>query len=861
MKNMKILRTFFAATIMLLCTTLQAQDFYIGGLYYNILSESEKTVEVTNSVGGISAFNYSDTYKGQIIIPEEAIYNGTAYKVVAIGDRAFWGCENLDYVNIPSSVTSIGDEAFLVCENLLAIIGGTNIESIGYRAFEVCFELRKFTIPNTTVSIGDRAFIGCRSLKSIVIGENVTEIGKNVFSNTAIDDVFSNIPADRLFALTSNSDLTSNATLIVPAGAKEAYVAADGWKDFANIVEKEERFKDQDFEYNIISYKNNCAEIRQARAFDNEIAIPSTVEHDGTTYTITKIASMGFYGTAANSISLPNTITEIDGAAFAFSAIEEVALPSSLEIIGEVAFGASSLKTVHIPASVKMIQRNPFANCAQLESISVDTENTRYIYYGESIMDLKSRSIISGCKNTMFNAFIQINSIAPWAFSGCAGLTELSLDFGTSNNITIGDYAFNYCTNLKSITLHNGVTTIGDYAFKDCTNLESITLNDEVTHIGDYAFTGCNLTEFIVPAHVTSFCESPLQNNPLLATITVDEENTVYDSRDNCNAIINTATNTLVAGCKNTIIPDDITAIGSSAFRECSTLTEITIPANVTKIGGAAFCGCSALKKITSLIPAERLQEIELTDFAIFDDEIYENCVLEIPEGAREAYEHTHPWYMFRMIVEPDYNYFELNVSAAGYATLYLDFNAHIPNGVELYTASSVDGNRLMMEQVEYGILPANTGVLVKAEQGTYTFVDTYGTTNGYIENNLFRGSAEDVYITPAKEAKYYVLSMKDGVVGMYEDALSGGTFKNNANKAYLVLGEKNLGIYDEEVDTEDPGMQLSNSYYFDFSGTTAIDPIVTEVNDNIYYDLSGRRVENPTRGIYILNGKKILVK
>jgi hypothetical protein len=82
------------------------------------------------------------------------------------------------------------------------------------------------------------------------------------------------------------------------------------------------------------------------------------------------------------------------------------------------------------------------------------------------------------------------------------------------------------------------------------------------------------------------------------------------------------------------------------------------------------------------------------------------------------------------MIVEPGYRYFDLNVSAAGYATLYLDFNAYIPSGVELYTASSVDGNRLMMEQVEYGILPANTGVLVKAEQGTYTFVDTYGTIN-----------------------------------------------------------------------------------------------------------------------------------
>ena len=115
--------------------------------------------------------------------------------------------------------------------------------------------------------------------------------------------------------------------------------------------------------------------------------------------------------------------------------------------------------------------------------------------------------------------------------------------------------------------------------------------------------------------------------------------------------------------------------------------------------------------------------------------------------------------------------------------------------------------------------------------------------------------------ISPAKEAKYYVLAMKDGVVGMYEDALSGGTFKNNANKAYLVLGDKNLGIYDEEVDTEDPGIQLSNSYYFDFSGTTAVEEVVTENEEKIYYDLSGRRIQNPTRGIYIVNGKKVLVK
>ena len=203
-------------------------------------------------------------------------------------------------------------------------------------------------------------------------------------------------------------------------------------------------------------------------------------------------------------------------------------------------------------------------------------------------------------------------------------------------------------------------------------------------------------------------------------------------------------------------------------------------------------------------------------------------------------------------------NPFELTVSAARYATLYLDYNAIIPEGVEVYTANTVDGNRLMMQQVT-GILPANTGVIVRAEQGTYTFEQSFENAEE-IENNLFRGSVEDEYITPAKDTKYYVLAMKDGVVGMYADALTGGTFKNNANKAYLMLSTR-IGIYDEEVDTEDPGMQLSNSYYFDFSGTTAIEPVINEVEDNIYYDLSGRRVENPTQGIYIVNGKKVLVK
>ena len=589
--------------------------------------------------------------------------------------------------------------------------------------------------------------------------------------------------------------------------------------------------------YNILSQNDNTAGVTYKGSgsynaeYRGDVTIPANVTYNGTTYSVTTIGERAFYY-------------------------------------------CTSLTSIEIPNSVTTIGDNAFNGCSSLTSMTVEENNPVYDSRNNcnAIIETASNTLISGCKNTVIP-----NSVT-----------------------TIGNYAFDYCRSLTSITIPNSVTTIGNYAFNACNSLTSIEIPNSVTTIGSSAFSSCSG----------------------LTSISVAAGNTTYDSRDNCNAIIETTTNTLIAGCKNTIIPNSVTTIGDHAFHYCSSLTSIEIPSSVTTIGVEAFRDCSSLASIeipgsvttieegafgscsslasieipnsvttigssafyncsslanieipssvttigeyafywcfgltsiTSHIPAKKLFAPGIGAF----DDVNKNCTLYVPYGAKETYAATEGWNVFKNIVE--LSVFDLTVSAAGYATLYLDYNAIIPQGVEVYTASAVDGNRLMMQEVT-GTLPANTGVIARAEQGTYTFVESTETV-GAIEGNLFRGSVEDTYITPAKEAKYYVLSMKDGVVGMYEDALSGGTFKNNAHKAYLVLGEKNLGIYDEEVDTEDPGMQLSNSYYFDFGGTTAIDPVVTEVNDNIYYDLSGRRVENPTRGIYILNGKKILVK
>ncbi len=149
-------------------------------------------------------------------------------------------------------------------------------------------------------------------------------------------------------------------------------------------------------------------------------------------------------------------------------------------------------------------------------------------------------------------------------------------DYTTSNDV-IGEYMFYSLEKLKIIKVPADATSIGSNAFWDCSGLTSITIPNSVTSIDRIAFRNCYS----------------------LSTIVVESGNSIYDSRDNCNAIIETSSNTLITGCKSTIIPENITSIGERAFSDCSDLTSITIPNSVTSIGERAFYDCSGLISIT----------------------------------------------------------------------------------------------------------------------------------------------------------------------------------------------------------------------------------------------------------------------
>ena len=178
---------------------------------------------------------------------------------------------------------------------------------------------------------------------------------------------------------------------------------------------------------------------------------------------------------------------------------------------------------------------------------------------------------------------------APWYFQ-IEKIKKIVIENGVKN---IGNNAFRKCTSFTFVTIPNSVTSIGELAFYSCSGLTSITIPNSVTSIGKEAFYGCSgLTSLTIPNSVTSIGSIAFGGCSGLTSIIVEKGSAYYDSRDYCNAIIETKSNTLINGCKNTVIPHSVTSIGEFAFHSCSSLISITIPNSVTSIGKLAFFRC-----------------------------------------------------------------------------------------------------------------------------------------------------------------------------------------------------------------------------------------------------------------------------
>ena len=204
--------------------------------------------------------------------------------------------------------------------------------------------------------------------------------------------------------------------------------------------------------------------------------------------------------------------------------------------------------------------------------------------------------IIYNLNHTAHTAAVAENS----GITGSVSISETVKQYGISYTVTaIGKSAFENCTGLTSITIPNSVTSLGKSCFEHCTGLNSITIPNSVRSLGSTCFSFCTgLTSITIPNSVTSLGRGCFAYCARLEWIEVESENPVYDSRENCNAIIETSSNTMIAGCKNTTIPNSVTSLEWACFGGCTGLTSITIPNSVTSLGDECFRDCTGLTSI-----------------------------------------------------------------------------------------------------------------------------------------------------------------------------------------------------------------------------------------------------------------------
>ena len=806
---------FLSTTILFLCIQqMYAYSFIVDGIYYNIISSTDKTVKVTYKDGKYNS------YSGALTIPSTVSNNGNTYSVTTIGSCAFKGCTGLTSVDIPNSVTTIESTAFDGCTGLTSIDIPNSVTTIGSSAFDGCTGLTSVDIPNSVTTIEIYAFRRCTGLTSIDIPNSVTTIESDAFSGCT--------------GLTS-VDIPNSVTTI------ENYA-------FYNCT-------------NLTSVYINDLTAWCNITFESAAANPLSLAHH-----------LLLNEEEITNLVIPNDCNNINDYAFnGCEGLTEVIIPEGVTFIGTQAFqNCSNLVLMSIPNSLSDAGHDIIDGCNKLKYFFSHLTHpfSNSYYYGKNewggqnhgyhFRAPKASLIVpEGVSYVLWSSeFKATYTTSPIDFSDpltkeiCLENWDMDHDgvLGTFEASQVQDIGTTFqntsITSFDELRYFDGLTSLVNKAFQNCTNLKSVYIPKNCSNIFNSVFWYC----------------------PSLKTIVVDEENTKFDSRDKCNAIIETSTNNIQCGCTgtwlpNTIvsaaiwafygsglvsidIPEGMAGLSNGLFGDCRSMRYIELPNSTTSMGTNCFRNCNNLSVFESYmlnpfnVTAEQLKGIST------------NCALYVPDGTRDAY--IAAGWTEDIFTGGIYEAVPITIGSAGFATYCgkqdLDFST--VENLKAYIISGFDpiNNKLILTRVTD--VPAGTGLIVKGEPGTYAIPRS----NSYmILSNMLQGvTTHTILQTVDGEKTNFVMTTRDGkpLFVRIEDQST-----LPSKKAYLPLPTSALNI---ESETKGIGVRFDDE---EATSVEEVTPSIIPSQKEVFYNLQGQRIENPTHGVYIINGKKVYIK
>ncbi len=582
--------------------------------------------------------------------------------VTKIGSFAFANQHLMTSVTIPNSIVSIADHAF-ICAGLTAINLPASVSSISTSAFNSCNMVETITVdpanPVYEVPAGSNAitlkgrhtlFHGC---PSTIIPEDIDTIGEfafyyqNTLTSMTIPASVRRIEAYAFYYDTNMEQMTCKAVVppsigalntfnfipndipvYVPASSITAYQTDASWSYFTNFLPIPEDEPTGEVTLSCVeesgtcgpnlNWAVNCAHdtllITGSGAMDDYtsngfVIFTPWTEYKHTIKTVilpdglTSIGDWAFYEfLALDSIAIPEGVTRIGYTALAVCQhLKKVTLPNTLLTISNLVFQEDViLPNLTIPASVNSIGFGITKGCDSLKTITVDMGNTVYDSRDNcnAIIETATNTLVAGAHTTVI-----------------------------PNTVTIlGPYSMASFANLYEIKIPNSVVRLEDHCL-DYNNVMQLNIPSSVTYISRTAFTGCHFS-----------------------AIQVHPANPRFDSRDNCNAIIETATNRLVKGCMNTVIPDEVTIIGEGAFMSNGNLSFIALPAQIESIERDAFTYLNGFLSMVCYAPVPPV--IDTMTFNVKANGgvgyISPNLPIYVPAGSVEAYQNAPYWNKFR---------------------------------------------------------------------------------------------------------------------------------------------------------------------------------------------------------------------